>query len=123
KSGDVAYKASMRQWQDSYYDQVAMKHGLARLGPKLRRLSKGEWQREKAAAQALKRTVEKAAVVQLKGHDYIRSTKEKAAEIARQAKADADVAARKKEEAAALAKQAEDRAEKSRQLHERAQKE
>lgn len=129
KSGDAAYKASMRQWQDSYFDKVATRHGLARLGPKLRRLSREDWQREKAAAQALKKTVERAAVLQQKGNAYIAETKAKAEKMkadalekSKEAKAAADAAAQKKAEADALAKQAADRAAETNLLNERAQK-
>lgn len=90
KSGDAAYKSSMREWQDSYFDKVATRHGLARLGPKLRRLSREEWQREKAAAQALKKTVERAAVLQQKGNAYIAETKAKGGKYLESAKAQAE---------------------------------
>ncbi|MDR6434866.1 hypothetical protein [Brucella pseudogrignonensis] len=57
KLGDKAYKESMRDWQDSYFETVAVRHGLTRLGPKLRRLSRAEWQREKKQAQSLKHAI------------------------------------------------------------------
>jgi len=63
KKGDNAYKKSMREWQDSYYEKVAIRHGLSRLGPKLRRLSKTEWQAEKAQSAALKKAMERAKKV------------------------------------------------------------
>lgn len=140
KSGDAAYKSSMREWQDSYFDKVATRHGLARLGPKLRRLSREEWQREKAAAQALKKATERAAVLVQKGNAYIATTKEQgkkyletaksdadklkaeALEKSSKAKADADAAAQKKAEADALAKQVADRAAETNLLNEKAQK-
>jgi len=122
KIGDAAYKSSMRAWQDSYFDQVAIRHGLARLGPKLRRLSREDWQREKAAAQSLKKAMDKAVAIQWKGNQYIQDVKKKAAEIAGVAKADADAASKKKAEAAVLVKQAELSAKKNAELNERAQK-
>ncbi len=49
--GDVAYKAAMRAWQDSYWQAVGLPCGLARLGPGKRRLTRAEWQTEQAAAR------------------------------------------------------------------------
>lgn len=47
---NLAYIESMRHIQDDYSNQVALKHGLTRLGPGRRRLTRGEWQAEKAQA-------------------------------------------------------------------------
>jgi hypothetical protein len=38
-----AYKSAMQAWQDAYHDKVGKHHGQARLGPKRRRMSRGEW--------------------------------------------------------------------------------
>ncbi|KAB2733594.1 hypothetical protein [Brucella intermedia] len=122
KMGDAAYKESMRAWQDSYYDRVAVRHGLARLGPKLRRLSREEWQREKAAAQALKRTVERAAIIQQQGNAYIRDIKKKAAELAAISKAKSDVATAQLKKTNAAIEQAGKVTAKANLLNERAQK-
>ncbi len=46
KRGDLAYKAAMRTWQDSYWHAVGLPCGLARLGPGRRRLTRGEWKAE-----------------------------------------------------------------------------
>lgn len=51
-----AYKEAMRKWQDDFYVKVARNFGLARLGPKRRRLSRGDWNAEKKQAQALANT-------------------------------------------------------------------
>jgi len=122
KSGDAAYKESMRQWQDSYFDGVAQRHGLARLGPKLRRLSRSEWQREKVAAASLKNTVEKAAVLQLQGNQYIRDVKKKAAGFTAETKRLHSAAVEKEKAAVALFEQAHDSAKKNILLNEKAQK-
>ncbi|MTJ81123.1 MAG: hypothetical protein F8N37_08900 [Telmatospirillum sp.] len=47
--GDIAYKAAMRRWQDSYWQTVGLPCGLARLGPGRRRLTRAAWQTEQAA--------------------------------------------------------------------------
>ncbi|TCQ07687.1 hypothetical protein C8J34_104148 [Rhizobium sp. PP-F2F-G36] len=40
KRADHAYKAALREWQDSYHEAVATPCGLTRLGPARRRLSR-----------------------------------------------------------------------------------
>lgn len=113
KRGDNAYKAAMRGWQDAYFDAVAVRCGLARIGPGLRRLSRQEWQMEKQQAKALQKTLARAAEVRDEAKAVIRMTKENAAAIreeATTAKADADrqLAAAKRATNAAL--QAQDKA-------------
>ncbi|MDR2310454.1 MAG: hypothetical protein LBE54_05630 [Brucellaceae bacterium] len=51
--GDKAYVNAMREWQDSYSTDVGLHHGLTRLGPARRRLSRAEWMVEKAAAKSV----------------------------------------------------------------------
>ncbi len=113
KRGDNAYKAAMRGWQDAYFDAVAVRCGLARIGPGLRRLSRQEWQVEKQQAKALQKTLARAEEVREEAKAVIRTTKEDAAAIrdeAARAKADADrqLAAAKAATNAAL--QAQDKA-------------
>lgn len=51
KKGDLAYRQSMRGWQDSYWEKVGLPCGLARLGPGRRRLSRAGWQAEQSQVQ------------------------------------------------------------------------
>ena len=51
RAGDVAYRAAMRGWQDSYWEKVGLPCGLARLGPGRRRLSRASWQAEQAQVE------------------------------------------------------------------------
>jgi len=51
--GDRAYVVAMRTWQDSYSQEVGLPHGLTRLGPARRRLSRSEWMVEQAAAKSV----------------------------------------------------------------------
>lgn len=81
KRADVAYKSAMRSWQDSYHDAVAAPCGLTRLGPARRRLTREEWKAEQVQAGALKRAVERAAVIEKKGSAYIERTKANARTI------------------------------------------
>lgn len=97
RRGDVAYKAAMRGWQDSYYEAVAIPCGLTRLGPQRRRLTRAEWQAEQVQAKALRTTLDRAREVKRKGESMIASTKEDAARIAE------EVAAAKAEAARQLA--------------------
>ncbi len=106
KRADAAYKQAMREWQDSYHEAVGVPCGLARLGPKRRRLSRDEWQREKVQAKSLQKVVQRAKAVKADGEAYIDRTKTDAAKIAADA-ARTQEAARK---AAAAALAAQDRA-------------
>lgn len=49
-----AFREAMRQWQDRLHEELCAPHGMTRLGPGRRRLSRAQWQAEKAAARALK---------------------------------------------------------------------
>ncbi|WP_162267732.1 plasmid recombination protein [Photobacterium sanguinicancri] len=46
-----AYKQAMREFQDSYYDEVGSKLGLTRLGPRVQRLTRKEWKAQQKQAQ------------------------------------------------------------------------
>lgn len=72
--GDKAYVEAMRTWQDSYSHDVGLPHGLTRLGPARRRLSRAEWKAEQAAARSVKqaRRLAKAAMDAANAADGIR---------------------------------------------------
>lgn len=48
-----AFKKAMRTWQDSYYNEVAIKCGQARFGPKRARLSRPLWVKAQRNAEQL----------------------------------------------------------------------
>ena len=52
KAGEqnLAYIEAMRNMQDEFSKKVAMSHGLTRIGPGRRRLTRGQWKAEKAQA-------------------------------------------------------------------------
>lgn len=50
---NAAYREAMREWQDEFSNAVALDFGLARLGPRRRRLTRGQWTAEKVQAKAL----------------------------------------------------------------------
>ncbi|MGO6833412.1 hypothetical protein ACCS37_32300 [Rhizobium ruizarguesonis] len=71
KRSNAAYKAAMREWQNSYHEAVAVPCGLTRLGPARRRLTREEWKAEQTQAMALKHALDRAAVVKAHGRQYI----------------------------------------------------
>lgn len=81
KRADVAYKAAMRDWQDSYHETVAAPCGLTRLGPARRRLTREEWKAEQAQARALQNALERAEAVKRQGRAYVDRTKAEAAAV------------------------------------------
>ncbi|NTE66189.1 hypothetical protein G6M85_11270 [Agrobacterium tumefaciens] len=81
KRADVAYKAAMRDWQDSYHETVAVPCGLTRLGPARRRLTREEWKAEQAQARALQNAVGRAEAVKRQGQAYINRTKAEATAV------------------------------------------
>jgi len=60
KLGNQALRAAMTLWQDEYHAAVGVPEGLTRSGPRRRRLTRAQWQAEKAAAQAHKTALERA---------------------------------------------------------------
>jgi len=50
-AGNRALRASMRGWQDAYYQQVGAPCGLLRVGPKRQRLSRAQYNTEKQIAR------------------------------------------------------------------------
>eukprot|EP01036_Dinobryon_divergens_P032262 gene32262-41813_t len=81
RRGDLAYRAAMRLWQDDYHQEVGLKCGLARLGPKKRRLTREEWHAERKQAAALKAAIEGADRLKAQGQRFIEKTKIQAARI------------------------------------------
>src|SRR5690606_2693934 len=64
RRGDAAYKAALREWQDSYWQHVGLPSGLTRLGPARRRLTREEWHAEQVACRAAKQAAEQAAEIE-----------------------------------------------------------
>lgn len=75
RRGDVAYKAAMSEWQDSYFQAVAAPCGLARIGPGRRRLRRDEWHAERKQAAALQQALDRAKDVQAKEQQFVQSAK------------------------------------------------
>jgi len=66
KLGNDAYTQEMRRFQDCFHSEVSIYYGQARLGPKRRRLSRSEWQKEQKQAESLTNAIRKALDVQSK---------------------------------------------------------
>lgn len=62
-----AYCEAMRGWQDDLYGSVSMHHGLTRLGPKRQRLTRAQWQAQKAQAEAMADLEAKAEAAHRRG--------------------------------------------------------
>ena len=59
---NTAYRTAMKEWQDSLYQSFGLPFGLARLGPKRRRLTRKEWRIEQAATELLAKNIKPEAV-------------------------------------------------------------
>lgn len=76
-----AYKQAMRHWQDSFFNSVAVMHGLTRVGPRRRRLSRSEWWAEQQVARAVVLARERADQVE---KDLVEQAQEKAKQVVAQ---------------------------------------
>lgn len=59
-AGDSAYKTALRAMQDRYHEAVGLACGLTRRGPGKRRLSRDQWQTERAAARDAAKVLRRA---------------------------------------------------------------
>ncbi|MBN9981864.1 MULTISPECIES: plasmid recombination protein [Rhizobium] len=111
KRADRAYVDAMRNFLDDFHERVAIPSGLTRIGPKKRRLTRAEWQKEKTQAQALKKTVERARQVKASGEQFVARTNDEAAAIRAAANLEKEAATK----ATAVARAAHDSARKAQQ--------
>jgi hypothetical protein len=112
-----AYKEAMRGLQDDFFEQVGARHGLTRLGPAKRRLTRSEWKAEQVAALSTSKSMDRAekliasaalasaaaAAAQAAADEAkaeAMANKAAVIELATKAKADADKAVAAKAEAA-----------------------
>lgn len=52
------YRSAMKKWQDDIWENVSTNHGLTRIGPRKKRLTRSEWSKDKEAAQQLQQAIE-----------------------------------------------------------------
>lgn len=84
-----AYKEAMKAFQDCYYEEVGVRFGLTRIGPRLQRLTRDEWKERKRQAELLAR--EHARV-----DDRLATIKQQARKFVAEKTAAADAAAQSK---------------------------
>lgn len=89
RQADVAYRAAMRDWQDSYWQAVGLPCGLTRLGPGRRRLTRDEWHAERTQAQAVRQAQDCAALIEADAASYVSQAKADMSALVVAAKADA----------------------------------
>lgn len=83
---NLAYIEAMRAVQDDFSNRVAMSHGLTRIGPGRRRLTRAQWKAEKAQARFFANAKAVAKVASKQGYkDGIRKAEEKAKTIIQEA--------------------------------------
>ncbi|MFN7092434.1 MAG: hypothetical protein ACK4P4_18010 [Allorhizobium sp.] len=90
RRGDAAYRRAMRDWQNSYFEAVAVKCGLTRIGPARRRLTRAEWQAETTQAKALRETLDRAEAVRQRVESFVKHTKDGAETFISRTKETAD---------------------------------
>ena len=78
KEQNLAYCEAMREFQDKFSIEVGQHHGLTRIGPGRRRLTRAQWQQEQAQARALKQAKSRAKKV-------LKQAEKQAEEITQQA--------------------------------------
>lgn len=81
RRGDLAYRKAMRDWQHSYFEAVAVKCGLTRIGPARRRLTRAEWRAEKTQAKALREALDRAEAVKQRVENFVSRAKDAAERI------------------------------------------
>lgn len=84
KAGDqnLAFIEAMRAYQDEFSQKVAMSHGMTRLGPGRRRLTRAQWKAEKAQAAYFANAKRVALVHEKKGYKQgLAKAEKKAKEI------------------------------------------
>lgn len=59
-----AYRDAMKRWQDRVWESVSVKHGLTRIGPRLKRLTQREYTEQKNIAQIIAKTHKHLEVLQ-----------------------------------------------------------
>jgi hypothetical protein len=102
KMGDRAYKDAMRSFQDRFSERVGLQNGMARIGPRVRRKTRAEWQKEQKGLEAVRKlhrlhTVAKRATGKAdKARKAAEEAKARAEEDAQRAKREALETARKR---------------------------
>jgi hypothetical protein len=79
-SSPKAYKKGCEDFQNEYFEQVASRCGLARTGPKRRRLSRAEWHAEQEMAMSISKAesavLDSAATKEKEAHKRLQAVQE-----------------------------------------------
>lgn len=75
------FREAMRGFQDEYFESVAVRHGMTRIGPGKRRLTRAEAMKEKQAAAAAAVAINKAETLAESAHEHVEKAKLEAAEV------------------------------------------
>ena len=90
-SSPKAYKKGCEDFQNEYFEQVASRCGLARTGPKRRRLSRAEWHAEEelrmSIAKAESAVLDSAATKEKEAHKRLQAVQEHAELLAKEKRA------------------------------------
>lgn len=111
RRADVAYRAAMRDWQDSYWHSVGLPCGLTRIGPGRRRLTRDEWQAERAQAKAVRHAQDRAALIEADAASLAAQARANASALAHASRTEAERIRAAAVEQAATAKRMHDIAE------------
>jgi len=91
KAQSEAYRKAMREWQDAYYAECASLHGMSRIGPGRRRLSRAEWQAEQAQAESLMHAQTAARQLEQSAVKVLAAAQQQARETVAEARKEAGV--------------------------------
>ena len=90
-SSPTAYKKGCEDFQNEYFEQVASRCGLARTGPKRRRLSRAEWHAEQEMAMSISKAesavLDSAATKEKEAHKRLQAVQEHAELLAKEKRA------------------------------------
>ena len=90
-SSPKAYKKGCEDFQNEYFEQVASRCGLARTGPKRRRLSRVEWHAEQEMAMSISKAesamLDSAATKEKEAHKRLQAVQEHAELLAKEKRA------------------------------------
>ena len=90
-SSPAKYKAGTKAFQDEYFEQVASHCGLARTGPKRRRLSRAEWHAEQEMSLSISKAesavLDVASQNEKQAHSLLKTNGQHAALLAKEKRA------------------------------------
>ena len=90
-SSPAKYKAGTKAFQDEYFEQVASHCGLARTGPKRRRLSRAEWHAEQEMSLSISKAesavLDAASQKEKQAHSLLKTNEQHAALLAKEKRA------------------------------------